>query len=465
MSSATVDDLIGWSLFAVVLSLSTTENGIPALGIGGTIAIDVVFVFFVVIFGRLAFPRLFLWIQATFSFPGGIIGFVLAWTFSIACLATYIGLHNTLGAFLVGASLSNNKYLRSGTKEVIDHFVTYSFAPIFFGYIAVGADFVADFDIALIAIVLAIACVGKLTGATIGARLSGSGWRESFAVATCMNSRGAMEILLANVALAAGVINNRMFVALVFMAIVTSLLPGPVLRRILKRKERQVFTVYMPNPTGFIPELVATDMESAITALCAGLKCPELVAALVNEEHIAPSGNTDQIALTRLQVPNLRHPKIAVGISKTGIDFSGQFGYPGEHPQFANIIIICLFPDSTVPGADASLEDDIVQQISLVFSRQAFRNEFMKTTRFLEVLSLINFETHRHGLHSTQEEIGSPHVVKPSSLPDVDHPDEFGLDSKNSTPTVNGDGMHLAQAAEDLTAENKNKESFQLSPV
>jgi Kef-type K+ transport system membrane component KefB/mannitol/fructose-specific phosphotransferase system IIA component (Ntr-type) len=405
MSAATIDDLIGWSLFAIVLSLSNASDGIPALGLGGTIAVSVVFVFFTVIFGRLAFPRFFLWIQATFSFPGGVIGFVIGWTLCIASFATYIGLHNTLGAFLVGASLSNNKYLRSTTRELIDVFVTYALAPIFFGYIAINADFIADFDVGLVAMVLLISCIGKLMGASLGARIAGSSWREAFALATCMNSRGAMEILLATVALNAGVIDGRMFVALIFMAIFTSLLPGPILRRILRRKERKPFTTYMPNPDGFVPELEATDMERAVKELCTAIGHSDVAPAMIAEQQSTPTGNHDQLAILHTHVATIRHTKIALGLSRSGIDFSGQFGYPGDHPHFANIIVIILFPENSgTRTSDLTLEDDMVQQICLVFSRLAFRAEFIVARKYLEVVSLIKAETHRVGLHSTQEE-------------------------------------------------------------
>ena len=425
MSAATIDDLIGWSLFGIVLSLANPESTlIPGVGPGGVIGISIAFVIFLLVFGKLAFPRFFLWVQATFSFPGGILGFIMAWTFLAACGGKLIGLHNTLGAFLVGASLSNNKYLRSTTREVIDVFVTYCLSPIFFGFIAVGADFIADFDIALVAIVLAIACVGKFMGASIGARITGSSWREAFGLATCMNSRGAMEILLANVALNAGLIDGRMFVALVFMAIVTSLMPGPILRQVLRRKERKVFTTYMPQPRGFIPELKATDMEGAVRELCEALKRGEVADKLIEQERSVPSGNHDQVAVSVLHTEVVRKPKIALGISKTGIDFSGQEGYAGNHMPLSFIIIVILFPVKpavTKKNADVTLEDDLIQQISLVFSRLAFRNEFVRTKRFLEVRQLINMELHRHGLHSTQEESieaasGHQALVAPNSM-------------------------------------------------
>jgi len=426
MSSATVDDLIGWSLFAIVLSLSTTDNGIPGIGVGPTIVIDIIFVLFVVIFGRLAFPRFFLWIQAKFSFPGGIIGFVIGWTFAVASFATYIGLHNTLGAFLVGASLSNNKYLRSSTREIIDHFVTYGLAPMFFGYIAVGADFIGDFNASIVFIVLTVAMAGKLIGASIGAKLAGSPWRESFAVAVCMNSRGAMEILLANVALAQGVIGNQMFVALVFMAIVTSLLPGPILRCILRRKQRQTFTVYMPRQGGFIRRLEGDSSEAVLQELCKSIGHPELAQPLVQQEQSEPSGNHDQLALVRMHWPTLTKPVIGMGLAPMGVDFSGQFGYPGEHPHYASIIVVCLFPERS---NDATLEDDIVQQVCLAFSRQPFRTSFMKATNFMEIESMIKYEMHRLGLHSVQEE-GLGMTANPG--PQAVNPDDRSRGSQES---------------------------------
>jgi len=251
---------------------------------------------------------------------------------------------------------------------------------------------------------------GKLIGASIGAKLSGSPPKESLAVAVCMNSRGAMEILLANVALASGVINNQMFVALVFMAIITSLLPGPVLRFLLRRKQRQTFTVFVPNPHGFMPNLEVDNSEDALKNLCKVIGHAEVTEMVIQQEQREPSGNHDQLALVRTHVPHLSHVTIGIGLSSAGIDFSGQGGYAGDHPHFSNIIVLCLFPESS---KDPTLENDVLQQISLAFSRQAFRNQFLKAKSYLEIQSLTKYELHHLGLDSTQEEIGANHSVSP----------------------------------------------------
>ena len=51
--------------------------------------------------------------------------------------------------------------------------------------------------------------------------------RETWAIGFGLNARGATGIILAGVGRAAGVIDDRIFVAIVVMALVTSLLAGP----------------------------------------------------------------------------------------------------------------------------------------------------------------------------------------------------------------------------------------------
>jgi hypothetical protein len=57
-----------------------------------------------------------------------------------------------------------------------------------------------------------------------------------------MNARGAMEIILGVLALRAGLIGERMFVALVVMALFTSLISGPGIQAVLKDRAAAVET-------------------------------------------------------------------------------------------------------------------------------------------------------------------------------------------------------------------------------
>lgn len=95
----------------------------------------------------------------------------------------------------------------------------------------------AHFDWMLTLSVLLIACVGKVIGCSIGGRLAGMPWRESFAIGFGMNSRGAMEIILGLIALQYGIIDEKIFVSLVAMAIVTSVMSGPLMEAMFKKSE------------------------------------------------------------------------------------------------------------------------------------------------------------------------------------------------------------------------------------
>ena len=79
-------------------------------------------------------------------------------------------------------------------------------------------------------VVLAIACVGKFTGAYIGSRISGLSHWEGLALGSGMNARGAMEIIVATIGLSLGVLNQQMYSIIVMVAIVTSLMAPPLLR-------------------------------------------------------------------------------------------------------------------------------------------------------------------------------------------------------------------------------------------
>ena len=79
-------------------------------------------------------------------------------------------------------------------------------------------------------VVLAVALVGKLFGAAIAARLTGFDWRSSAVIGMLMNTRGMTELIVLNLALENGVISHALFAMLVIMALVTTLITGPMLK-------------------------------------------------------------------------------------------------------------------------------------------------------------------------------------------------------------------------------------------
>ena len=73
-------------------------------------------------------------------------------------------------------------------------------------------------------VLLAVALLGKLFGAALGARLAGFDGRSSAVIGVLMNTRGLTELIVLNLALEKGVISDGLFAMLVIMALVTALI-------------------------------------------------------------------------------------------------------------------------------------------------------------------------------------------------------------------------------------------------
>jgi Kef-type K+ transport system membrane component KefB len=174
------------------------------------------------------------WMQTKLSWPGGVLSISLGICLLSAAFTEAINIHAILGAFITGIAFGDSVHLRDEARQIIHQFVTNFFAPLFFVSIGLKVNFVENFNGQIVFIVLALAFFGKVLGASLGARLGGMSKNHSLAVGFGMNARGAMEIILGTIALNAGLISKPIFVALVIMALVTSITSGPLMKRFIK---------------------------------------------------------------------------------------------------------------------------------------------------------------------------------------------------------------------------------------
>ncbi len=152
---------------------------------------------------------------------------ILIVTFGYCELAELAGMHSILGAFMAGLFIKENLFPRNISKELNKAFYDVSIgfmAPIFF----VSAGFFVDVsvfqtDLPLLILITFLAMAGKIVGTLLFYLPSRNGWREGLTIGTGMNGRGAVEIIIAEIGLQMGVIDNTIFSILVFMAIFTTL--------------------------------------------------------------------------------------------------------------------------------------------------------------------------------------------------------------------------------------------------
>ncbi len=234
MGSAILNDLVGWMFFAVILSQIGITEGQQS--IVGVIALTVGFSVLCLTLGRGLTARVFAFFHGRRLPPEGILGLAVLMAFLCAALTSWIGIHAIFGAFLAGVMIGETGELKNHSLDVLRNLVLSIFAPIFFATMGMRANFLAHFDLLLVLGVLTIACIGKIAGGAIGAYWGGMRWSSALAVGFGLNARGAMEIILAFLALEYGLINERVFVALVITAVATSIMSGPLIKWALARK-------------------------------------------------------------------------------------------------------------------------------------------------------------------------------------------------------------------------------------
>lgn len=234
IASAVFNDVVGWIVFSFILSLVGQNNG-GSSPLQSIISIAA-FAAFMLIVGRFILNRTLPWMQTKLSWPGGVLAFSLGLCLLCAAFTEYIHIHAILGAFIAGLTIGDSVYLREQAREIMHQFVTNFFAPLFFVSIGLRVDFIKHFDLTIVSLILLLAFTGKVIGAGLGARLGGMPGKRAMAVGFGLNARGAMEIILGTLAHEAGLISNEVFVALIVMALVTSITSAPLMRLFLEEK-------------------------------------------------------------------------------------------------------------------------------------------------------------------------------------------------------------------------------------
>ena len=234
MTATIVDDLVNWSLFAIVLGQIQPDGAPSAADLGGSMALLLAFFVIVLAAGRFFGPAALHWLRTRVSWPTSFIAAVTVAVLVASLTAEWLGVHAFLGAFLVGASLGGIEKERHEAHDAIAHVALSFFAPIYFVSMGMGTNFVTHFDGLLVLVVVLVACATKILSVLLGARMAGmAASRETWAIGFALNARGATGIILAGMGREHGVIDDRLFVAMVVMALITSLMSGPAIRALL----------------------------------------------------------------------------------------------------------------------------------------------------------------------------------------------------------------------------------------
>ncbi len=391
ISSAMLNDLVGWIGFAVVLALLPVAPGVAeaAASNGGgqvvtTIVLTIAFLVLMLTVGRWLCHRALPYVQAHWSWPGGTMAFVFVIALLCAAFTEYLGIHSIFGAFIAGVAIGDSHHLKERTRDTIHQFVMNIFAPVFFASIGLRINFIDKFDLTAVAIVGSIALFGKVAGSFLGARVSRMSYRESFATGFGMAAQGAVGIILGQLARDAGLISDELMVAIVIMALGTSMLSGPAMQRILQRKQKRTLLSFLTDKH-VITEPKARDINQSIGELSrraaeiTGLEGNAIYEAVLQRERIMHTGLPHGLAVPHARLDDLPRPCLVIARNRTGIDFDAADGEP------ARLIALLLTPSDQ---PDTQIE--LLSLFATTFNRAAVRRQAMEIQTPTEFLAMLN---------------------------------------------------------------------------
>lgn len=234
LTSAMVDDFLGWILFSVIIQLMNVGKGDASFW---AVSIVVLYAVFMLTGGRWIIHKL-LAFAGKGEKPGRVLTMAVCLCLISACITEGLGVRGIFGAFLVGIGINDSPYFSEKHKHVLHQFTINVLAPLFFASVGLRLNFIANFNLEVVVIILIIACLAKLVGAGIGSAVSGMSKNESIAVAFGMNARGSQEIVLGLLALQAKIISGPVFEGLVVMTVATMIISGPIMKHYFLKEQK-----------------------------------------------------------------------------------------------------------------------------------------------------------------------------------------------------------------------------------
>jgi Kef-type K+ transport system membrane component KefB len=229
IACAAVDDVTAWCILAGILVLirATVQTTPFAVTLVGSLAYIAV-MFFVV---RRVLRVLGDSYHRQRVVTPDMLAVVLLLVLVSAWITETLGIHALFGAFLMGVVMPKDGDFGHALVGKLEAITVTLLLPLFFAYTGLRTSIgsLQGDGWLYCALIIVVAIVGKLGGASLAARRFGMSWREAGALGILVNTRGLIELVFLNIGLDIGVISPTFFTMMVLMALVTTFMTTPLL--------------------------------------------------------------------------------------------------------------------------------------------------------------------------------------------------------------------------------------------
>lgn len=237
LTSASIQDVVSWILLSFVTA-AAAHKGMEAGYItlfGGIAFVAVVFLIakpLLKIIGKRS--------QKNGTLSQMDFAIIVISLLAAALITDKLGLYSVFGGFILGLAVPRDVAFTKGLESKLKDITVAILLPLFFTFSGLNANMLVLGNLTNFAptlIIIGFAFLSKYGSATITMKLTGYSWRESSAIGGLTNSRGLMELIVANIGLSYAVITKDLYSILVLVAILTTLFAMPIYNLSMEKKK------------------------------------------------------------------------------------------------------------------------------------------------------------------------------------------------------------------------------------
>jgi len=391
MSALTINDVAGWIVFALILGF-VSGAVVSIWGIVAILAGTLIFAALSLSLGTLIFDRFIQFLnQRNVPEPGGTLTLVCLAGLAGGALTTWIGIHALFGFFIAGIMAGESTKLSEHTRHIFSQMVHAILVPLFFASIGLKLDFVGEFDLLLVAFILVIGISGRYVAAYIGARLIRQTPLHGKFIALAHIPGGEMQIVIGMVALEYQVISETVYVAIVFGAILSSMMAGPMMRKVLQSVKRVDWLVYLPL-NHVISELSADSRSEAIDELAAkaatlsdSQTAASIALAIHEREQQMTTALGDGVAIPHARLTDMQQAVIVMARAPRGVEWDAPDGKPVQ------MIFLILTPLN-----DQHVQLQILQGVAQAIGSDSVRRQLIAAAGVPEIIEILRKANNGH---------------------------------------------------------------------
>jgi Kef-type K+ transport system membrane component KefB len=248
IGAAAIDDVAGWLILGIISAMVALQFDLAQFAL--RLVLLAAYLATILIVLR---PILQRWLRRRMlqhgQLDGRTLSLLLILLFASAAITSNLGVFAIIGGFVLGIALHDNRSFVDAWQARVGGLVNTLFLPIFFAYTGLRTDIgaLAGDGVWLQCLaVIGVAFFGKFGGTYLAARWMGETRRDAVTVGVCMNTRALMELIALNIGYDLHVLPRSIFTMLVIMAIASTFIATPLIRRLLATEERERMAAAQP---------------------------------------------------------------------------------------------------------------------------------------------------------------------------------------------------------------------------